>query len=547
MCLVFGVIGRWGVAGINQAALFLCKRAVVRFAVFSGCLFLCLSNSTVSAQYRFDSWTTDNGLPQNSVLSILQTRDGYLWLTTYDGLVRFDGVRFTIFNKGNSKGLAGNRLRSLFAEADDTLWLGEDSGLVRFRNGQFQTFTTADGLPSNEVNGVLRDFDGSLLILIPNGRARWRDGRITVERQDNDKNYKIYVSPTNSRWELDAGGLRRIQDGRVMNYALPFDPERISPDRTLIINRHNYFLNVQMLEDRDGAFWLSAPGNVYRMKDGAVTTYAAKDGLPPSLVRDILQDRQGDIWIATQGDGVCRLNAGRFACYNTTNGLSSNDVREIFEDREGTLWVGTNERGLNRLTRQVVTPLSLAHGLADKNVYPLLEARDGSFWIGSFSALSQYKDGKIKNYTRRDGLRYEIVQALHEDRDGRLWVGSIGGVEYYDDGKFTDFTERLGLRIGDIDFWSIQQDRHGALWFGTNKGLIQYQEDGAVTRYTTENGLPSNVVKAIYEARDGSLYVGTDGGLVFFRRDASVSLSPTLPFCFYRSQRSGQQSRGRNF
>ena len=316
-----------------------------------------------------------------------------------------------------------------------------------------------------------------------------------------------------------------------MNYALPFDPERISPDRTLIINRHNYFLNVQMLEDRDGAFWLSAPGNVYRMKDGAVTTYAAKDGLPPSLVRDILQDRQGDIWIATQGDGVCRLNAGRFACYNTTNGLSSNDVREIFEDREGTLWVGTNERGLNRLTRQVVTPLSLAHGLADKNVYPLLEARDGSFWIGSFSALSQYKDGKIKNYTRRDGLRYEIVQALHEDRDGRLWVGSIGGVEYYDDGKFTDFTERLGLRIGDIDFWSIQQDRHGALWFGTNKGLIQYQEDGAVTRYTTENGLPSNVVKAIFEARDGSLYVGTDGGLVFFRRDASVSFShPPLLF-----------------
>ena len=168
MCLVFGVIGRWGVAGINQAALFLCKRAVVRFAVFSGCLFLCLSNATVSAQYRFDSWTTDNGLPQNSVLSILQTRDGYLWLTTYDGLVRFDGVRFTIFNKGNSKGLAGNRLRSLFAEADDTLWLGEDSGLVRFRNGQFQTFTTADGLPSNEVNGVLRDLDGSLLILMPN-------------------------------------------------------------------------------------------------------------------------------------------------------------------------------------------------------------------------------------------------------------------------------------------------------------------------------------------------------------------------------------------
>ena len=493
---------------------------------------LCLSNALVSAQYRFDSWTTDNGLPQNSVLSILQTRDGYLWLATFDGLVRFDGVRFTIFNKANSKGLAGNGFRSIFAEADDTLWLGEGSGLVRFRNGQFQTFTIADG-----VNRVQKDLDGSLLIFKPDGLARWRDGRITIERpEEDDRNYNIYVSPANSRWELDPGGLRRIQDGRAMNYTLPFDPHRISSDR-----QFNYLVYVQMLEDRDGALWLSASGNVYRMKDRAVTMYTAKDGVPPSLVRDILQDRQGDIWIATRGDGICRLNGGRFACYNTTSGLSSNHVIDIFEDREGTLWAGTNERGINRLTRQVVTPLSSAHGLADKNVYPLLEARDGSFWIGSFSALSQYKDGKIKNYSRRDGLLYEIVQSLHEDRDGRLWVGSIGGVEYYEDGKFTDFTERLGLRIGDVDFWSIQQDRHGALWFGTNKGLIQYQ-DGAATRYTTENGLPVNDVKAIHEARDGSLWIGTYGGLVFFRRETNVSHLPSPTSVF--TEADGLASNG---
>ncbi|MBA3786179.1 MAG: hypothetical protein H0X15_11715 [Acidobacteria bacterium] len=122
----------------------------------------------VSAQYRFDHWTADDGLPQNSVYGIVQTNDGYLWFTTFDGLVRFDGVKFAVFNKNNTKGLASNRIQSIFAEADDTLWLStEDSGLVRFRNGQSQTFTTADGLPSNQVNGVQKDLDGSLLIFTP--------------------------------------------------------------------------------------------------------------------------------------------------------------------------------------------------------------------------------------------------------------------------------------------------------------------------------------------------------------------------------------------
>ncbi|CAA9379139.1 MAG: hypothetical protein AVDCRST_MAG74-229 [uncultured Pyrinomonadaceae bacterium] len=482
------------------------------------CFCFCLCVTTATAQYRFDHWTADDGLPQNSVYGIVQTNDGYLWFTTFDGLVRFDGVKFAVFNKNNTKGLASNRIQIIFAEADDTLWLGtEDGGLVRFRNGQAQSFTTADGLPSNQVNGVQKDLDGSLLIFTSVGDARLRDGRITVERQEGDRNYKVYVSPANSRWEIDAGGLRRIQDGRATNYALPFDPRRISLDRTF-----NYFVYVEMLETLDGALWLSASGNLYRMKDGAVTTYTSQDGVPQSLVRDIFQDRQGDIWLATKEDGICRFNANRFPCYDTTDGLSSNHVMNLFEDREGTLWVGTHELGINRLTRQAVTSLSSADGLADKNVYPLLQARDGSFWIGSFSALSQYKDGTIKNYTQRDGLLYEIVQSLHEDRAGRLWIGSVRGVQYYESGKFTDFTERLGLPIGDINFWVIQQDSEGTLWFGTDKGLIHYK-DGTATRYTTENGLPSNDVKAVHEARDGSLWIGTYGGLALLKREKGRS------------------------
>ena len=142
---------------------------------------LCFFISPLWAQYRFDSWTTDNGLPQNSVRTILQTSDGYLWLTTLDGLVRFDGVKFTVFNKSNSKNLPTNRFINLFAEADDTLWIcTEEQGVVRYRNGEFRTFTTADGLPSDLVLEIADDADGNLSALTQDGAARFDGNRFAV-------------------------------------------------------------------------------------------------------------------------------------------------------------------------------------------------------------------------------------------------------------------------------------------------------------------------------------------------------------------------------
>ena len=124
-----------------------------------------LSTATATAQYRFDSWTTDNGLPQNSVRSIIQTRDGYLWLTTFDGLVRFDGVRFTIFDKSNTRGLRTNRFTSLYEDKDGTLWAGTgDGGLTLYRNGVFNSYTPADGMPSGQIFGFAYDLKGELLI-----------------------------------------------------------------------------------------------------------------------------------------------------------------------------------------------------------------------------------------------------------------------------------------------------------------------------------------------------------------------------------------------
>jgi len=488
----------------------------IRFATTIAPIFLCAVGA--AAQYRFDSWTADNGLPQNSVYSIQQTPDGYLWLTTLDGLVRFDGVKFTIFNKSNSKNLTTNRFTNLFAETDGTLWLGtEESGLARFRNGQFQTFTTADGLLSNEIRQVQRDLDGSLLIFTTHGLARFRDEHFLVERQADLRNFNIYISPSGTRWEMDKDGLRAVsKDGRTARYDLPFAAENISSDRTF-----NYFSFVPMFEDGEGALWFAAAGSLFKLKDGAIKTFTAQDGMPSSRISSFAQDRAGAIWLGTEKDGVCRFGENRFACFGTSEGLSSNYVMNLFFDREGTLWVGTNERGINRVTPRVVTSVSVAEGLAGKNVYPILEDKTGGVWIGSFSGLSYYKNGEITNYTRRNGLLYELIQSLFEDRDGRLWIGSIGGIQVLENGKFIDFTEKLGLPIGDFVFFDIHQDRAGAMWFATRKGLVKYA-DGAAKILTTAGGLPSDDVKTIHEARDGTLWLGTSGGLAQIKSEPSA-------------------------
>lgn len=481
--------------------------------IFYCAALLLLVVSAAQAQYRFDSWTTDDGLPQNSVFSILQTRDGYIWFTTLDGLVRFDGIKFKVFNRSNSPGLTTNRLIYLLAEDDDTIWVGtEDGGLLRFEDGKFRAFTIADGSPAVKVNKVFKDFDGNLLAATQAGLARFDGEKFIAENRLDARDYALYFATSGIRWELSQNGLTAAGGGQFTKYELPFELNQISADRTF-----NFPGYVAMLEDRrtPGVLWLTAAAKLYRLENGEFTAFSAAEGMPKSFVRAIVQDESGVIWLGTETDGLCRFAENLVNCYTKADGLSSSRITGLFIDREKTLWAATNERGINRVTRQAITTLSKKEGLFDSNVYPLLEDSKGNYWIGAFNALSLYKNGKITNFTAQDGLLYEIVQSLFEDRDGRIWIGSVGGVEYLENGKFVDFTEKLGLPIGDFDFWDIYQTAEGALWFATGKGLFKY-ENGNVSRFTIENGLPSNDVKKILRAADGNFWFGTVGGLVNF-------------------------------
>jgi signal transduction histidine kinase/streptogramin lyase len=357
-------------------------------------------------------------------------------------------------------------------------------------------------LPSNTLNGLQRDIDGSLLIDTHAANAHLRDGRITADLPLNYHTRKTYISPGRARWEISAAGLRKTRDGREALFPLPF---KVSPDSD--------FNAVQMDETEDGALWLTAPGALYRLDTDVYKAYTHKDGLPRSFITAIAHDRGGGVWLATDREGVCRFANPGFTCYTTAEGLTSNDVNSVFQDREGTIWAGANDRGLNRLSHRVVTTLSAAAGLREKNVYSVIEDKAGDLWVGASRGLAQMRSNRvIRFFNRSNGLIHQNVRGLYQDRAGRLWIGSEGGIMSYADGRFTDFTSLLKLRPGQDSCWFAHQDAAGALWFGTDVGLLRYQA-GEVRRYTVADGLPGNDVRVVHEQSNGVLWVGTYAGL----------------------------------
>ncbi len=451
--------------------------------------------------YRFDQWTTDNGLPQNTVRAIVQTRDGYLWLTTVDGLARFDGVRFVVFDKSNTKGLSSNRFTALHEDLDGTLWAGtEDNGVTQYRNGVFTSFTKADGFPSNQILSFSRASNGELIIVTVSGAYCFRNGQFVLapsEYQRNDA--KFYLGPSGTQWTIERHGIRQVKEGRVIQYSFP------------VIFSDVHF-NLWPYEDRQGNLWVCDSLNLYRLCDGQIARLGEKDGLPPEAVLiPFCDDDEGGVWFAQRAGskmkpiGTARFQHGRFTVYGSSAGLPPVTIGPIFKDREGTIWAGS-VRGLFRLKKQLMTTYSTDNGLPHNEVYPMLQLRNGDVLVGTVQGLSRFRNGTFRDVPLGGGYN---VQALYEDSNGVVWIGKIAGLIRYQNGKVKDLSEA----VNNWSVWTIHDDGHDNLWVGTDHGLFKFNGDRPSALFTTKDGLPSDDVKIIHQDHQGTLWLGTYGGL----------------------------------
>lgn len=505
---------------------------------------------SAAAQYQIDRWTTEQGLPQGTVVDIKQTPDGFIWVSTLGGLARFDGVSVGVFDTGTNPELPNSRLAGMRLDDDGQLWvLTQERYLMRFRDGRFLIASETDGLPAKTVGVVTLD-DGRVVAETVKGTVIWKDGRFVPHTAPGpppgaEGMTLIGESAAGARWFRDAQGMAHRYEGdrRTRTAALPLGDLR---------------------EDGAGRVWMRDPrhlGQLLCIDGETVRAYGQEDGALWVDHMAMLEDPDGTLWFprgrwrpaVPDVRGLVRFRNGRFTVLTTADGLPHNQVRVIFRDREGNHWVGT-ENGLARLTEQPVVNYGTADGLAALNTYPVMEDRRGDIWIGGWPGLTRFHNGTFEDVTSAYGLRNINVLALGEDREGTVWVGDGGGnVWRVTDGRLQAFPNPvveapvfaiyqgrgpdiwLGTGLGAVRYRdgvfeprlpgtravnTFLEDAAGVLWIGSDAGLARY-EGGVVTPIGQEAGFSGRRVREIYGDADGTIWIGTyDTGLFRYRDGA---------------------------
>jgi ligand-binding sensor domain-containing protein/signal transduction histidine kinase len=485
--------------------------------VFS--LLLCGSGTALALDWKsdlsrhgHDVWLTENGLPQNTVHALAQTKDGYVWIGTEAGLARFDGVRFTIFDKQNTPQIKSNYVRALLADSQGALWIGTAEGLVRRLNGNFTLFTTNEGLPSNTIQAILEDRKGNLWVATATGLALFKSDGLTTfttrERLIGGSIQALFEDAEGALWIATPYGVGKVKDGTFTNYTVR---DGLGSNSVRAIQ-----------QDRDGRLWFGSLGGLTSFSRGHFTTYTTRDGLPNDRIISLYAGRDGQLLVGTAG-GLGRFSDGRFVTLNAGEALSTSTILSMLEDLEGNFWVGTESAGLTLLKDTKFTTYTVRTGLSNDVIKSLYEDQNGNTWIGTDGGgLNMLKDGKVSVYTARDGLSSNIVLALFGDSEGNLWAGTPEGLNRYAHGKFTTFTAADGLTNNDVR--SITADHSGNLWIGTRGGLTRMKA-GAFKTFTEVDGLPNDLIATLYVDTKGVLWIGTLGGLSRFVNDEFTTLT----------------------
>jgi signal transduction histidine kinase/ligand-binding sensor domain-containing protein len=488
------------------------------------CLSLCLCFTASKAQYRIDQWTADDGLPQNSVYGIVQTQDGYLWLATFDGLARFDGVRFTVFNKSNSPGIVNNRFMSLFETASGDLWAGtEESGAARLRVGRFEHFGADAGAP-RQVSWIEAGAkNGGVVIHGGNQAFYFSDGKFSPVDAGSNFSQAERISRIPNRKIFCVYNSKKIPDcfidGRWESFSLAAE----LPQENILLAAPPVNL-IWGAQEANGIVWLiTADRRLARAENGRITGFFdERDGLPEiplcfmtgSRLGLVAKDAAGALWMVDLPSMRKELLLKKTS---VPPPLEKAEISSTYQDNEGNLWFGTGRDGLFRARKQTITAYSKADGIKDKNVYPIYEDRAGTILVGTTGGLFKYENGTFASVESTENFQ---INAIGEDALGRILISNFGELYVQENNQFVPFEPENTPDVGYL--YAIRADRENALWFGGGNGLRRFK-DGVQESFTTADGLAGDDVKTIIEARAGGLWIGTYDGLTHYKEGKLTS------------------------
>jgi len=569
-------------------------------------LLLCACSSALSGEtngrFTVDVFGTAQGLPSSAVLAVTQTRDGYLWAGTLAGLARFDGVQFAVFDENNTPGLSSSQISRLYEDRQTNLWIGtENGGIAIVKAGEVTSIAIGQGGYAGRLMAVCDDFSGAVLLYTDSGLlARYREGKVddvwpvgsdarcTFRALVPEQTGRLWVgSDTNlvslnpipvvsdkvspirlnfllaskrgGYWRLANGQIQKCNGDRVerdwgaypWTNTLPIVAACEDLDGNLVVGTYG-----------DGVYWFDA--------EGRATRISSEEVLSRNLVLSVTVDREGCLWVGTNGGGLCRVRRKLFEVLQRSSGSV---VQSVCEDGQGGLWIGYTGNRVDHYTSNGAQRFSLIPGtlpvdvnpdtlldvkavflgrregalggnwvltgtwgaegphlfqlygqfvplllpgVPDKKVSAIFQDRAGRLWLGTQGGLLRFDVDHLKLFTTRDGLSADDVRAIGEDGEGNLWVGTEGGgLNRLRDGHFTCFTKTNGLPGNSVS--AVEVDAEGVLWVATFGGLARFHA-GKWTRYTKKEGLASNNLSYLLEDGHGYLWIGSNAGLMRMKK-----------------------------
>jgi signal transduction histidine kinase len=505
-------------------------------------------------QYSRTVWTQQQGLPQDAIRAITQTTDGYLWLGTDEGLARFDGYEFVVFNRDHDS-LPSNSITALAAGKEGSLWIGTPNGLAEFRNKRFRSYTQKDGLPDNSIGSLFVDHADILWIVAGGNLSRLDSGKFTTFRPERDIPMRAVraVTEDNRHTLLVAGNssIARFENGKFTSVFAPSTLMNDFPSGMQADHAGNlWILGVRGLierlpdgrirrygardglsdsfglhaiwEDRDRNLWVGTDKGVARFEDGLFRTRTDTQGGEPDSVLCIFQDREGNLWIGSN-NGLARFRDDTFTVYGKDEGLPSDEPNAIFEDHAGTIWVGFLDRGLVPLSGRKPLNLGAGSALPHDRVYSIRETQAGELLVAARDGLISLKGGHVRKFVPPDPQGRKRVYDALEGYDGRIWLALPSGLGELRGDEFRTVIESGPVML-DSSFVTLEKGEDGSIWAGTIRKGLWHVSAAGMRLYTTADGLGSDQIRSLYQDHDGTLWIGTfGGGLSALRNDKFVN------------------------
>lgn len=493
--------------------------------------------------FAVSSWSQEDGLPQNSINDIVQTKDGYIWFATFSGLARFNGVKFTVFNTFNSPGLVSDRIIGLFEDNTGGLWISTEKGLSYYNNGSFKTFTENEGFSTDSGVNTFQDNNNVVWLFAFPEIYRFLDGRFYKQEIIYDENLRSRAYNGDADFFVPfKNNIYAVVENKVIDF-ITNDKHSASyfwsaieyPKGTIWASTNSYGLykfsrdGVQRYTTNDGllsnhlghlyldlqgTIWVTGPRGLNYILNDKIYSITRGLGIPDSDNKIIIQDHEGNYWIGTSTKGIFQLRKTIISNYSEKDGLRNDQILSISNRADGGLLIGTNGGGLYELQNNKITYSPLNKSIKQKSIWSIFEDSQKRVWSANSDLFYIEETGK-EVYTTSGEYDLYNTQAIYEDKSGDIWIGYRFGLLRYYNNKFERYSTEQGL--SDNDVRCIFEDDKGNIWAGTANGLNKIS-NGKVEEFTNIPGLHNQYIRAIYQDSDGVLWFGTyGGGLIRFK------------------------------